>query len=71
MGVGAALVGFPLVWLYNELGIQLVTLGNGMSGVLPLFSGAVLAIGAGIFAISLYEKKRRRMNPRVFVQTIV
>ena len=71
MSVGAACVGFPLLWLCQKIEIELLVFNKGTSGILPLFMLAVLALGGGMLAVSLVEKYRRRHNPRVFVRVLV
>lgn len=71
MSIGVACTGFPLLWLCNKLGIKLFVLSNGALGILPLVILAMLAMGGGMFAISMVEKYRRSHSPRVFVRTIV
>jgi hypothetical protein len=71
MSAGAACTGLPLLWLCNKFEIKLLVFDNGTLGILPLSILVMLAIGGGMFAISIVEKYRRRQNPRVFVRTIV
>ena len=69
--IGSAFVGFPLLWIANQLGIKLFVLDSGTLGILPMFFVATFTLFGGMVAISISDKLRRRHNPRVFVRALV
>jgi uncharacterized protein (DUF983 family) len=69
--IGAVCVGGPLLFMYSRMGLRLVLFTNSAVELVPLLVLGVCSLGAGAYAVSLAEKRRRKDNPRVFVRTLV